>query len=140
MNIHFISNHEYIARTLDNGSISFSMLSRKLFVRRYVQIKTDAIEYLLEIQKKSDVPIFIFPQVVFWNRNPEKSGSVLNSEAVGDRGLLSGMLTMWKSATPAFVRIGKPVNLKEVLDAQSGDDIKHLCKADTQQSDGNLQL
>ena len=124
----FISNHEYITRTLDKSSLSFSMLSRKLFVRRYVQIKTDAIEYLLEIQKKSDVPIFVFPQVVFWNRNPGKAGSVLNSEAVGDRGLVSGMLTMWKSATPAFVRIGKPVNLKDVLDSQSGDDVKHLSR------------
>jgi len=124
----FVSNHEYITRTLDKGSLSFSMLSRKLFVRRYVQIKTDAIEYLLEIQKKSDVPIFLFPQVVFWNRNPEKTGSILNSEAVGDRGLISGMMTVWKSATPAFVRIGKPVNLKEVLDAQSGDDFKHLSR------------
>ena len=124
----FISNHEYISRTLDSGSISFSMLSRKMFIRRYVQIKTDAIGYLLEIQKKSDVPIYVFPQVVFWNRNPEKSGTVLNSEAIGDRGLLSGMLTMWKSATPAFVRIGKPVNLKEVLEAQGGADVKHLSR------------
>lgn len=124
----FISNHEYIARTLEQGSISFSMLSRKLFVRRYVQIKTDAIEYFLEIQKKSEVPIFLFPQVVFWNRNPEKPGAILNSEAVGDRGLISGMVTMWKSATPAFVRIGKPINLKEVLESQSGDDIKHLAR------------
>ncbi len=124
----FVSNHEYIKRTLDSGSISFSMLSRKMFIRRYVQIKTDAIEYLLEIQKKSDVPVFIFPQVVFWNRNPEKSGSLLNSEAVGDRGLISGMLTVWKSATPAFVRIGKPVNLKEIIDSQSGDDVKHLAR------------
>ncbi len=124
----FVSNHEYITRTLDEGSLSFSMLSRKLFVRRYVQIKTDAIEYLLEVQKKSDVPIFIFPQVVFWNRNPEKSGSIMNSEAVGDRGLLSGMVTVWKSATPAFVRIGMPVNLKEELEAQGGGDVKHLAR------------
>ncbi len=124
----FISNHEYITRTLDNGSLSFSMLSRKMFVRRYVKIKTDAIGYLLEIQKKSDVPIFIFPEVVFWNRNPEKSGTILNSEAVGDRGLISGTLTVWKSATPAFVRIGKPVNLKEALNAHPGDDVKHLAR------------
>lgn len=124
----FVSNHEYISRTLDSSSVSFSMLSRKLFVRRYVQIKTDAIDYLLEIQKKTDTPIFVFPQVVFWNRNPEKSGSIMNSDAVSDRGLISGVLTMWKSATPAFVRIGKPLNLKEVLEEQGGDDIKHLAR------------
>jgi glycerol-3-phosphate O-acyltransferase len=124
----FVSNHEYIERTLEDGSLCFSMLSRKLFIRRYVEIKTDSIEYLLEVQKKSETPIFIFPQVVFWNRNPEKSGSILNSEAVGDRGLFSGMITMWKSATPAFVRIGKPVNLKEEIEAQGGGDVKHLAR------------
>jgi len=124
----FIPNHEFIKRTLENGSISFSMLSRKLFIRRYVEIKTDTIEYLLEIQTKSDIPIFIFPQVIFWNRNPERPGSIMISEAIGDRGLFAGMITLWKSATPAFIRVGKPVNLKEVLEAQGGDDIKHLAR------------
>lgn len=124
----FISNQEYISRALEKDSIAFSMLSRKLFIRRYVQIKTDVIEYLLEIQKKSDTPILIFPQVIFWNRNPERSGTLVSSVAVGDRGFISGILTMLKSVTPAFVRIGKPVNLKEVLESQDVDDIKHLAR------------
>ena len=124
----FISNHEYITRALDGGSLSFSMFSRKLFVRRYVEIKTDTIEYLLEVQKKSEEPIFIFPQVVFWNMNVEKTGSSMLSEATRDRGFISGMLIMLKSATPAFVRVGKPVNLKEVIESHGGDDTKHLSR------------
>ncbi|MCL2155091.1 MAG: 1-acyl-sn-glycerol-3-phosphate acyltransferase, partial [Leptospirales bacterium] len=124
----FISNHEYISRTLEKESITFSLFSRKLFIRRYVQIKTDVIEYLLEIQKESDIPIFIFPQVIFWNRNPERSNAIISSVSVGDRGFISGIITMLKSITPAFVRIGKPVNLKEVLESQGINDIKHLAR------------
>jgi glycerol-3-phosphate O-acyltransferase len=104
------------------------MLSRKLFLRRYVQIKTDVIDYLLQMQKKSDNPIYIFPQVIYWNMNPDRPGSLLSSDATGDRGRLSGMLTIWKSATPSFVRIGKPVNLKEELENNQGSDIKHLSR------------
>ncbi|MCL1833248.1 MAG: 1-acyl-sn-glycerol-3-phosphate acyltransferase [Leptospirales bacterium] len=128
----FISNHKYIARMLEKESIAFSIFSRKLFIRRYVQIKTDVIEYLLGLQKEDDIPIFIFPQVIFWNRNPERSSTLITSIAVGDavedRGFISGIITMLKSATPAFARIGQPVNLKEILENQSVDDIKHLAR------------
>jgi len=123
---HFVRNSEYIEHTLKEGNLAFSMLSRKLFLRRYVQIKTDVIDYLLQMQKKTDKPIFIFPQVIYWNMNPDKPGSILSSDATGDRGLLSGMLTIWKSATPSFVRIGKPINLKEELENNQGGDVKHL--------------
>jgi len=125
----YVPNSVYIARALEKDrAVAFSMLSRKLFFRRYVQIRTDAIEYLLELQKKMDEPIYIFPQVIFWNRNPEKSRSVFISEATGDRGLLTGLLIRWKSATPAFIRVGKPVNLKEEIGNEPGDDIRHLSR------------
>jgi len=126
----FVSNVEYIERTLQaDKPISLSLLSRKLFLRRYVEIKTDSIEYLLEVQKGMDEPIFIFPQVTFWNRNPEKNRSILRSSATGDRGLFSGFLVIFKSVTPAFLRIGKPVNLKEELASASTDDLKHISRS-----------
>ncbi|HPF05901.1 MAG TPA: 1-acyl-sn-glycerol-3-phosphate acyltransferase [Spirochaetota bacterium] len=126
--VHFVRNSEYIENTLREGNLAFSMLSRKLFLRRYVQIKTDVIDYLLEMQKKSDKPIYVFPQVIYWNMNPEKPGSIMRSDATVDRGLISGMITIWKSATPSFVRIGKPVNLKEELENSQGGDLKHLSR------------
>lgn len=125
----FVPNSLYIARALERDrAVAFSMLSRKLFFRRYVQIKTDALDYLLELQKKTEEPIYVFPQVIFWNRNPEKSRAVFISEATGDRGLFSGLFTVWKSATPPFIRVGKPVNLKEELENESGVDLKHVAR------------
>ena len=126
----FVPNVDYIERILqNNGSITLSLLSRKLFLRRYVDIKADSIEYLLEVQKDMDEPIFIFPQVIFWNRNPEKNRSILRSNATGDRGLFSGYFVIFKSVTPAFLRIGKPINLKEELEAATTDDINHLARS-----------
>lgn len=69
----FVTNSVYIGRALNKDrAIAFSMLSRKLFFRSYVQIKTDSIDYLLELQKKTEDPIYVFPQVIFWNRNPRE--------------------------------------------------------------------
>ncbi len=125
----FVSNIDYMRKTLENNDgLIFSMLSRKLFMRRYVKIKTDSIEYLLQIQKDMDEPIFVFPQVIFWNRNPERTRSFFTSSATGDRGLFSGFFITRKSATPAFLRIGKPVNLKEEIENSETDDIKHLSR------------
>ena len=125
----FVSNIDYMRKTLENNDgLIFSMLSRKLFMRRYVKIKTDSIEYLLQIQKDMDEPIFVFPQVIYWNRNPERTRSFFTSSATGDRGLFSGFFITRKSATPAFLRIGKPVNLKEEIENSETDDIKHLSR------------
>jgi glycerol-3-phosphate O-acyltransferase len=125
----FISNADYIERTLKkSGTLALSLLSRKLFLRRYVQSKADSIEYLLEVQKDMEEPVFLFPQVIFWNRNPEKNRSILRSSATGDRGLLSGYFVIFKSVTPAFLRIGKPLNLKEELEASPTDDINHIAR------------
>jgi glycerol-3-phosphate O-acyltransferase len=124
-----VSDFDYILDLLKNGrSLVLSLLSRKLFIRRYIQIKSDTLQYLVEAQKQIDEPIYIFPQMLFWNQNPERTRAFVTSRATGDRGFFSGLFTVSKSQTPAFVRIAKPLNLKEEIESSPADDPRQIAR------------
>jgi hypothetical protein len=72
-NMH-IPDEAFIKGSMDrNESISLCHFSRQLFISRYLRRESDALQYLIDIQKEMETPIFIFPQIMFWNRNPERT-------------------------------------------------------------------
>ena len=103
-----------------------SILSRKLFIRRYIEIKSDTLQYLVEAQKQLDEPIYVVPEILFWNQNPERTRELATSRATIDRGFFSGLFTLFKSMTPAFIRVARPINLKEEIAKATTDDPKTL--------------
>lgn len=114
----YIPDEAFIKEQMDgNESISLCHFSERLFISRYLRRESDALQYLIEIQKEMETPIFIFPQIMFWNRNPERTDNkaLVTSKATGDRGMFSGLFTLFKSATPPFMRIASPINLKEEI-------------------------
>jgi glycerol-3-phosphate O-acyltransferase len=124
-----ISDFDYILDLLrQDRAIILSLLSRKLFIRRYIQIKSDTLQYLVEAQKLIDEPIYVFPQIMFWNQNPERTRTLVTSRATGDRGFFSGVFTVLKSGTPAFMRIPRPVNLKEEIANSPADDPRQIAR------------
>ena len=124
-----ISDFDYLRSLISgNKSIAFSLLSKKFFLKRYLEVKYDTLQYLVEIQKTSETPIFLFPQILFWNRNPERTRSFVASSATGDRGLINAFIVLFKSATPAFMRISPPVNLKEEIADYPTEDSRTLAR------------
>ncbi len=117
---------ESIAEILESNSMILSLLSKKVFFRRYVELKADTLSYLVEIQKRSDKPVYIFPKITFWNMNPERTRTLITSKPTGDRGFLGGLFTIIKSRTPAFVRISAPLNLREEIKNSGSDDPIHI--------------
>lgn len=117
---------------LNKKTFLLSLMSKKFFVKRYIEIKYDSLLYLIEVQKKMDEPIYLLPQMIFWNKNPERTTpkniigttpkDIVTSSATGDKGLIAGWMATFKSVTPAFVRISTPVNLKEEIAASTSDD------------------
>lgn len=148
----YILDTDYVETLLRNRrSVLLSLLSRKFFLMRYMEIKYDSLIYLVELQKKMDTPIFLCPQIIFWNRNPERTavritasrasdvvriikyllfnafrGRIMESKATGDKGIIAGWLSALKSATPPFVRIAAPINLKEELKNAKTDDARQI--------------
>jgi glycerol-3-phosphate O-acyltransferase len=124
-----ISDFNYILELLrSNKAMIISLLSRKLFIRRYIEIKSDTIQYLVEAQKLMEDPIYVFPQILFWNQNPEKTRMLVTSRATADRGFFSGLFTLMKSATPSFMRICPPLNLKEEIAQSPADDPRQIAR------------
>ncbi|MBN1533878.1 MAG: 1-acyl-sn-glycerol-3-phosphate acyltransferase [Spirochaetes bacterium] len=111
-----IGDQQYMEQVLrENKGIIFSLLSGKMFKRRYIDIEEDPIQHLVEIQRRVQMPIFIVPQISFWNHNPERTKALLTPSATGDRSLISAVSTVARSATPAFIRIASPVNLMDEI-------------------------
>lgn len=130
----YVLDTDYVESLIkDNKSILFSLLSKRYFLKRYTEVKYDSLRYLIEVQKRIDDPIYLLPEMIFWNRNPERSGSplgplysIISSQATGDKSLLFAWLTIMKSATPPFVRIAQPINLKEEIANAKVDDTRQL--------------
>ena len=115
-NYKHIFETDYIERKMEEKkTILISLISRKFFLKRYMEIKYDSLTYLIKLQKQLKDPIYLLPEMIFWNLNPERTKSLVASQATGDRGLFSGWLTILKSATPAFIRILPPLNLSDEL-------------------------
>ncbi len=124
-----VSDSEFIRNSLmKNRSLIFSMMSVPLFRRRYVENRSDAIGYLLDLQRETDSPVYIFPQVVFWNKNPERDGSLFAINPTGDNGIIRAAIGTIKSTTAGFLRVCAPLNLKEIMKANPGmerDELVH---------------
>ncbi len=122
-------SYEYIRDLLVNRhAIVLSLLSRKLFRRRYLDIRTDSLEFLIAVQKEIDEPIYVLPHIMFWSRNPEKTRGMRSIRATDDRGFWAALFTGLRSVTRGFVRVSPPINLKEEIDAQSTDDTTQLAR------------
>lgn len=92
--------------------VLFPLLSQKFFLKRYLETKYDSLLYLIELQKKREKPIFLFPQMIFWNRNPERSTALMKSKATGNRGLFRALIT---TATPSYIRVLNPFDMKAFI-------------------------
>lgn len=109
----------------DREGVIVSVLSKKLFLLRYLEKRRDPLQDVIEIQKELETPVYLVPQLIFWNMNPEKTRTFLASRATGDRGLFSALFATYKSVTPPSMRIAPPLNLKEFM-AEHPDDSPRL--------------
>ncbi|MCU0848600.1 MAG: 1-acyl-sn-glycerol-3-phosphate acyltransferase [Spirochaetes bacterium] len=124
-----VSDLDCIKAALDeNTPLIISLLSKKFFLSRYMEVKTDILQDLIEIQKKTDEPIFLYPKITFWNSNPERTKTFLAMRATGDLGFLSAAFAVLKSLTPSFIRISPPINLKQEMADSASEDSRQMAR------------
>ncbi|MCG8471186.1 MAG: 1-acyl-sn-glycerol-3-phosphate acyltransferase [Desulfobacterales bacterium] len=103
---------------LDGKNAILPLISRDAFYRSFVKSKTDPIACLLELQKETERPIYIIPEVMVFSMMPNKSGLSLFDIFFGTRerpGKIRRIAGIFKRNKESFVEISDPVNLKEWL-------------------------
>jgi glycerol-3-phosphate O-acyltransferase len=113
----------YIAQTLLEGKAGMlSLVSRKGFYRRFIKAKTDPIQYLIELQKTTERPVYIIPHLMFFSRNPHRSIPTLTDILFGPEdnpGRIRRLFGLFKNPGKVFFEVSEPVNLKTYLQDES---------------------
>ncbi len=113
----------FIGQTLlKNKAGMLSLVGKKGFYRRFVKAKTDPIQYLIELQKTTQQPIYIVPQLMFFSKNPHRSIPTLTDIFFGPEdkpGRIRRLLTLFKNPGKVFVEVSEPVNLQQYLQNES---------------------
>jgi glycerol-3-phosphate O-acyltransferase len=113
----------FIGQTLlKNKAGMLFLVGKKGFYRRFVKAETDPIQYLIELQKTTEQPIYIVPQLMFFSKNPHRSIPSLTDIFFGPEdkpGRIRRLFTLFKNPGKVFVEVSEPVNLKQYLDNAS---------------------
>ena len=103
---------------LENKAGLLSLVSRKGFHRRFVKAQTDPIQYLIELQKSTDRPVYIIPQLMFFSKNPHRSIPTLIDLLFGPEdkpGRFRRLIALFKNPEKVFFELSEPVNIKTYL-------------------------
>lgn len=113
----------YIRNELLAGRTAFlSLVSPKGFYRRFVKSETGPIEYLIEMQKSIDRPVFLVPQLMFFSKKPPRSVPGIIDILFGPEqkpGVLRRLVMLFKNPGKVFVEISEPLNLMALMQQQS---------------------
>lgn len=113
----------FIDRELFAGKTAMmTLISKKAFYQRYVKAKSDPLQYLIEMQNRTDRRIYLVPLLMFFSLKPENSTPTFVDMLFGSKerpGKLRRLITLIQQPGKAFVEISEPVSIRDFL--QSGD-------------------
>ncbi|RPH50320.1 MAG: glycerol-3-phosphate acyltransferase [Desulfobacteraceae bacterium] len=112
----------YIREELLNGKSAFlSLVEDKAFYRRFVKHETDPISYLIELQKITERPLYIIPQIMSFGKNPMRTTPSLADIIFGtpdNPGKLRKTATLFKHPEKIIIEISEPINLKSIIESE----------------------
>ena len=103
---------------LENKAGFLSLVSRSGFYRRFVKAQTDPVQYLVELQKSTDRPVYVIPQLMFFSKNPHRANPTLIDMLFGPEdkpGRIRRLVALFKNPGKVFFELSEPVNLKAYL-------------------------
>jgi glycerol-3-phosphate O-acyltransferase len=113
----------YIRQALLESKAGFlSLVSKRGFYRRFVKAQTDPIQYLIELQKSTNRPVYIIPLLMFFSKNPHRSNPTLIDILFGPEdkpGRIRRLIALFKNPGKVFFELSEPLNLKTYLQIDS---------------------
>ncbi|MGB5158778.1 1-acyl-sn-glycerol-3-phosphate acyltransferase [Desulfobacterium sp. N47] len=112
----------YIEEELLKGKSAFlSLVKEESFYKKFVKSETDPIAYLIEIQRTTDRPIYIIPQIISFGKNPIRANNSLADIFFGTAykaGRLRKIATLFKYPGKIIVELSEPINLKQFIESK----------------------
>jgi glycerol-3-phosphate O-acyltransferase len=97
------------------------LVDPKRFVRKFVHAEKDPLQFLLETQRDMERPVFLVPQVILYEKRPEKDYTTLGNILFGYKeqaGIIRKIVLFFRHHRQAFIDFGQPLNLKTFLESQ----------------------
>ena len=122
----------YLSRLVRRGEPVLVFLRwgrRSLFGPR--ESDADVVEVLVEAQASRDEPIFLVPQILVWERSPDRTNPGLLDILMGpsdDPGFIRKTLIFLRYHRDAVVRLGEPVNLAEFIEEHQGQSRERVAR------------
>jgi glycerol-3-phosphate O-acyltransferase len=109
----------YLGGELLGGRTALVSLAEKRdFYRRFIQEKTDPLVFLLDLQRSTDRPVCLVPQLFFFGRKPEETLPGLIDMVFGSEqrpGTIRKIYTLLKNPDRIFIEVSEPLDLRSFL-------------------------
>ncbi|MDY6903116.1 MAG: 1-acyl-sn-glycerol-3-phosphate acyltransferase [Thermodesulfobacteriota bacterium] len=111
---------QYFQRELTSGkSAFFSLFDDRIFYLRLNKSKRNPVQELISIQRETDKPIIVVPQVFFFSKRPLKTKPGILDFLFGGLskkpGKLRRLFILFYNPKNTFIEIAEPLNLKDFV-------------------------
>jgi glycerol-3-phosphate O-acyltransferase len=97
------------------------LVDPKRFVRKFIHAEKDHLQFLLETQREMERPVFLVPELILYEKSPERDYTTLGKILFGyteQAGFIRKIVLFFRHHGQAFIDFGQPLNLKTFLDRQ----------------------
>ncbi|RPI77879.1 MAG: hypothetical protein EHM45_07580 [Desulfobacteraceae bacterium] len=111
----------YKKAILEHTTSLLFLVDPKGFLARFIHEEKDPLEFLIETQPELDRPIFIVPQLILYQKSPEKDPSSFSSLVFGFQdhpGPIRKIILFFRYHREALIDFGRPLNLHSYLHDQ----------------------
>ena len=109
----------YIEKALTQGQAGFlALVETNEFYRRLVKTKTDPLAFLIAMQKRVECPIYLVPQLLFFETKPRTDPKRFAGQLMGTDPKPNILFRLFKLITKqgkVFAEVSEPVNLQAVI-------------------------
>jgi len=118
-------NNYYKQELLQGRTALLHLIEKGGFYRRFVKEETDPVQHLIEIQKTIAKPIFLVPQLTFFDKNPHRNAPLVIDLFFGTKenpNKIRRFLTLLRNPGKVFVELSEPLNLEHFLQESENKD------------------
>lgn len=122
------ATHFYKNCLISGQSGMVSLIEEKGFYRRLVQSRTDPVDYLIEMQKTINEPVYLVPQIILYDKTPPSKHLSMTDLLFGTKerpGRIRRLYMILKNPKKIVIEAAEPLNLREYLQRSDIRELSH---------------